>query len=116
LSSVVVKSIDEGAVRRAVDRYAADLLATRPNVEEIVVFGSFERGTFAPGSDVDVLIVLSSAETPVRDRVPDFLPSRFPVPLDLFPYTRQELSDLAGSPVVAAAAASRWRYRRAIDA
>ena len=37
------------------DRYAAQLLA-RPDVQEVVVFGSFERGTYAPGSDLDVLI------------------------------------------------------------
>ena len=41
MRGVVVKSIDEAAVRRAMDAYAARLLATHPEVEEIVVFGSF---------------------------------------------------------------------------
>jgi hypothetical protein len=112
LSSVVVKSIDERAVRRAMDAYAARLLATRPDVEEIVVFGSFEWGTWAPGSDLDVFIVLTAADRPVHERIPDLLPGAFPVGLDLFPYTRDEIAERAPSALLAAVAASRWRYRR----
>ncbi len=112
MDSVVVKSVDEAAVRRAADEYAARLLSSRVEVEEIVVFGSFADGTWAPGSDLDVLIVLTSANSPVRDRIPDLLPRTFPVPVDLFPYTREELRERAGSPILAAAGASRWRYRR----
>ncbi len=115
MASVVVKSVDEEAVRRAADEYAAMVLATRPDVVEIVVFGSFANGTYAPGSDLDLLIVLESANRPVRDRILDLLPKRFPVPVDLFPYTRDELRDRADSPIVAAANASRWRYRRTGD-
>ncbi len=40
MSSVVVKSVDIGAVRRATDVYAARLLAERPEVEEIVMGGN----------------------------------------------------------------------------
>jgi predicted nucleotidyltransferase len=111
---VVVKSVDAAAVRAAADRYAADLLAARPDVEEIVVFGSFENGTWSPGSDLDVLVVLSSADKPVRDRIAPLLPVRFPVPVDLFPFTRAELADRAASPLMAAIVASRWRYGRDI--
>jgi predicted nucleotidyltransferase len=112
LSSVVVKSVDEARVRRAVDEYAQRLLSTRDDVEEIVVFGSFERGNYAPGSDVDLFIVLSRALQPVRERIPDLLPASFPVGIDLFPYTRKEMAALAPSPILAAVEASRWRYRR----
>ena len=75
MGSVVIKSIDEAGVRRAVDAYAADILRTRPDVEEIVVFGSFAKGTWAPGSDVDLFIVLTAAVTPLspcyhRDTAP----------------------------------------------
>lgn len=111
MSSVVVKSVDEGAVRRAMDRYAAELLE-RPDVEEVVVFGSFELGTYAPGSDLDVLIVLSRADRPPRDRAEDLRPRRFPVPLDLFPFTRDELIARRDAPFVKALEASSWRYRR----
>ena len=112
MDSVVIKSVDAAAVRDAADRYAAVLLAARADVEEIVVFGSFENGTWAPGSDLGVLVVLSAADAPVRDRVAGLLPDRFPVPVDVFPFTREELYARAGSPMMTAIAASRWRYAR----
>lgn len=115
MGSVVIKSIDEAGVRRAVDAYAADILRTRPDVEEIIVFGSFAKGTWAPGSDVDLFIVLTAAVTPPRDRIPDFLPGAFPVGVDIFPYTRDEMAGLAPSPLLDAVRASRWRYRRGTE-
>ena len=112
MTSVVVKSIDEGRVRRAVDEYAARVFATRPDVEEIVVFGSFEQGTYAPGSDLDLFVVLSGSDSAVMDRIVDLLPGAFPVGVDLFPYTREEVASLAPSPLLDAVERSRWRYRR----
>jgi hypothetical protein len=53
------------------------------------------------------------ADRPVRDRIPELLPGAFPVGLDLFPYTRDELAARAGSPLLAEAMASPWRCRRA---
>lgn len=94
------------------DAWARRLLAERAEVEEVVVFGSFEQDTYAPGSDLDVLIVLAHAAEPARDRVPALLPGAFPVPVDVFPFTREELDARRGSPVVVAAGKSRWRYLR----
>ncbi len=112
LSGVVVKSVDEAAVRRAMDAYAARLLAAHPQIEEIVVFGSFAEGTWAPGSDLDVFVVLSHSDKPVRDRIPNLLPGAFPVGVDLFPYTREEVAARVPSPLLDAVARSRWRYAR----
>ncbi len=93
-------------------QYAEHLLSTRPDVEEVVVFGSFADGTYAPGSDIDVLIILRSSDKPVWDRIAEFLPGAFPVGLDLFPYTRSELALREASSMTAAFRGSRWRYRR----
>ena len=112
LSGVVIKSVDEAAVRRAMDDYAARLLAGHPEVEEIVVFGSFAEGNWAPGSDLDIFIVLSHSPRAVRDRIPDLLPGAFPVGVDLFPYTREEIAARTPSPLLEAVARSRWRYTR----
>lgn len=112
MSSVVVKWVDAAAVRRAVDAYAARLLSSRPDVEEVVVFGSFEKGDYAPGSDVDVFVILASADKPVRERVPELLPGAFPVGVDVFPFTREEMESLSPSPLLDAVRSSRWRYRR----
>lgn len=94
MSSVVVKSLDREAVRRAVEDFAARIYATRPEVERIIWFGSWVHGTPTPGSDVDLCLVLTHSEKAFRDRIPDYLPFGFPVGLDLFPYTREELARL----------------------
>jgi predicted nucleotidyltransferase len=95
-----------------VDLYAKELVANHPEVEEAIVFGSFESDTYAPGSDLDVFIVLRHATDSPRDRVSRFLPEKFPVPLDVFPFTRREMAELGDSPLLAAVQKSNWRYRR----
>jgi predicted nucleotidyltransferase len=112
LSSILVKSVDPAKIRRSVDEYARRLFAEHPEVEEIVVFGSFAKGTYAAGSDVDILIVLSDSDRPFRDRIPELLPGAFPVGLDLFPYTRAEIASRLSPGFLAAIEASDWRYRR----
>ena len=112
MTTVVVKSVDRERVRRSMDAYARRLFEEFDEVDEIIVFGSFETGNYAPGSDLDLLIVLSRSARPIRDRIPIYMPDEFPVPVDLFPLTRTELADRAPSPVLKAAGASRWRYIR----
>jgi predicted nucleotidyltransferase len=112
LSSVEIKSVDAGLVRQRMDEYASAILAGHPEVEEVVVFGSFANGTFAPGSDLDVFLVLSRSDKPVWERLPDYLPGSFPVGLDLFPFTRDEIQRRRPSSLLDVVDLSRWRYRR----
>jgi hypothetical protein len=112
LNFVLVISVDPAKVRRSVDEYAKRLFAEHPEVEEVVVFGSFAKGNYAPGSDVDILIVLSGSARPFRDRIPELLPGAFPVGLDLFPYTRAEIASRLSPGFPAAVQASGWRYLR----
>lgn len=94
------------------DTYAARLLAEHTEVEEIVVFGSFAEGNWAPGSDLDVFVVLTHSPRAIRDRIPDLLPGAFPVGVDLFPFTRDEIAARTPSSLLTAVARSRWRYAR----
>ena len=110
--SVEIKSVDEEKIRRCVDEYARKLFAKHPEVEEVVVFGSFANGNYAPGSDVDVFILLTRSSKSVRERIPDYLPGPFPVGVDLFPYTKDEIKSLGSSPILVAVRKSKWRYRR----
>lgn len=112
MSSVVIKSVDAAEVRRRTDQYARDLLASDPSVEEIVVFGSFANDTYAPGSDLDLFFVLRCADDSPRDRIPRYRPDKFPVPVDVFAFTRAEMAELAPSSLLSAVEKSRWRYRR----
>ena len=93
-ASLVVKSNNRAAVERAVRAWARQISERRPEVRRIIWFGSRVTGTPAPGSDVDVCVVLAHADKPFRDRLGDYLPYGFPVGVDLFPYTEAELERL----------------------
>ena len=93
-ASLVVKSNNEAAVERAVRGWAERIGAQRSEVRRIVWFGSRVNGTPSPGSDVDVCLVLARSDKPFRERAADYLPVGFPVGLDLFPYTAEELERL----------------------
>lgn len=91
MSTVKVTYLDRDAVGRALNAHVSDLTTRHPEIEEIVLFGSMVTGTPVPGSDVDLLVVLTTSDRRFIDRIPAFLPSRFPVDVDVFPYTREEL-------------------------
>ena len=102
MSTVKITYFDSEAVWRAVDEYVRTLAARYPELEEVTVFGSLVRGTAVPGSDVDLMIVLSASDRPFLGRISEFLPSGFPVGVDVFPYTRDEIERMraAGNPLV----------------
>lgn len=89
-----MKSNNEAEVERAVRGWAEGIGARRSEVSRIVWFGSRVNGIPSPGSDVDVCLVLARSAKPFRERAADYLPLGFPVGLDLFPYTVEELERL----------------------
>lgn len=84
------------------DEHVRTLVAHHPEVDEVILFGSVVSGTPVPGSDVDLLLILSSSDRSFLDRIPTFLPGRFPVGMDVFPYTRAEIERMraAGNPLI----------------
>lgn len=94
MSSVVIKSIDRSLIDRAVSSYVARLRAEHPEVKRVIWFGSWVNGLPTPGSDVDLCLILSFADKPMRDRIPDYLQVGFPVGIELFPYTGKEFEEL----------------------
>lgn len=112
MSFVEIRSVDVDRVRSKMNEYAEWVFDTHPEVLEIVVFGSFADGTYAPGSDLDVFLLLKESEKDVWDRVSDYLPGAFPVGLDLFPYTETEAEARRPSILLDAVERSTWRYRR----
>ncbi len=94
MSSAVIKSIDRNSIKQAVASFAAQTRQKHPEVERIIWFGSWVNGLPSPGSDVDLCLILSSSDKPVRDRISDYLPLGFPVGVDLFAYTRDEFERL----------------------
>lgn len=94
LSSVVIKSVDREQIKKAVSSFAARLRDQYPEVERVIWFGSWVSGLPAPGSDVDLCLILSASDKPPRDRVSEYLPLGFPVGVDLFAYTKAEFRRL----------------------
>ncbi|KPK01876.1 MAG: DNA polymerase III subunit beta [Anaerolineae bacterium SG8_19] len=86
LNSVIIKSIDRELIKQAVESFVARLREDHPEVERVIWFGSWVTGLPAPGSDVDLCLILSSSDKPPRDRISDYLPVGFPVGVDLFVY------------------------------
>jgi predicted nucleotidyltransferase len=95
LNSVIFKSTDRELIKKAVQLYAAQLRKEHPEIERIIWFGSWVTGLPAPGSDVDLCLILSKSDKPARDRMSDYLPLGFPVGVDLFAYTHEEFERLS---------------------
>jgi len=86
--------VDERALRERLEAIAAQIRAKHPEVEEVILFGSFVRGDFTPGSDVDVAILLSTDGEPFLQRADRFLDAFSDLPLDvnLLVYAREEIN------------------------
>lgn len=79
-------------------------LASRPEVEAVVLFGSSATGRAVPGSDL--LIVLREDVRPFLDRLPDYVPADVPLPRDVFPDPRAAVE--AGQPRAGEALRTGW--------
>ena len=76
-------------------RSAARALALRyPEVQEVWLFGSLARGDAVPGSDADVLVVLSKTDESFLDRSPRYALAGCRIGVDLLAYTRSELNSM----------------------
>ena len=92
--SVKIRYLDKPGIKKAIERLAEELPQRHPEIEKIYLFGSFARDEAVPGSDVDILIVLTDSCLPFRDRIMKYMPSSFPVGIDVFPYTRWEMETM----------------------
>ncbi len=77
-------------LRMAVEK----LTHKHPEIEEVWLFGSLARGEAMPGSDADLLLVLTSSDYSFRDRYAVYQPDFPGVGVDVFAYTRAELAQM----------------------
>ena len=94
-TGVRVFSVDKERVVAAVERWVASLRSRHPEIERVIWFGSWAHGTPHPGSDVDLCIVLTESEKSYRERLEIYAPEGMPFDVEVFPYTRAELDELA---------------------
>lgn len=94
LSSSVLIWPDRNRVDQAVRQWAAQMASRRPEVLRIGYFGSYARGDWGVGSDVDLLIVVERAEASPERRAVGWDTSALPVPADVVVLTWAEWQDL----------------------
>jgi uncharacterized protein len=76
----------DGAARAWADRQAA----AREGVAAIGYFGSYARRDHGPGSDLDLVAIVSTSARPFIERACEWDLRGIPVPADLLVYTRDE--------------------------
>jgi len=92
--SVKVTYFDKEAVWQALRELAPRLAEDHPEILRIAVFGSLARDEAVPGSDVDLLIVLRDSDLAFPDRFNRYRPDRFPVGVEVFAYTEEEIEEM----------------------
>jgi len=97
LTSSVLKWPPARQVDEAVRALALRLAAVHPELERFGYFGSYARGDWGVGSDVDLLAIVSRSDRPFPERPLEFDVSGLPVPADLLVYTRAEWENALGS-------------------
>jgi predicted nucleotidyltransferase len=90
LNSSVFKWPNHREVNHAVREWAAAAIQRYSGIVAIGYFGSYARGDWGVGSDVDLLAVVTSAEEPFERRCLAWDLSPLPVPAQLLVYTVDE--------------------------
>jgi uncharacterized protein len=81
-------------VEEAVTGWARDLSRLMPDLAAVGVFGSYARGDWGVGSDVDLILVVDKSSSPFGCRTVPSGSRRLPVPADHLIYTSDELATL----------------------
>jgi len=96
-SSVLTRP-DPATVKAAVRHWAEQMSAAHGDIVAIGWFGSYPRGTWGVGSDVDLVVVLRESPQPFERRAVRFDTTPLPVPADLLVYTRAEWTRVSAGP------------------
>ncbi len=95
LHSPVLRWPDAQTVRRALDVWLEQALSAHPQVLRIGYFGSYARGDWGVGSDLDLVVIVPASDRPFTERPRDWDVTTLPVPTDVLVYTQKEWEELA---------------------
>ena len=70
-------------------------VAKNNHISYLALFGSYARGDWGVGSDLDLVVIVDDAELSPVERRRRYEPTHVPVPADVWVYTRSEWSALA---------------------
>ncbi len=94
LSSSVLAWPKKSRIESALKEWALELGPRSPDVLAIGYFGSYARGDWGVGSDLDLLVVVEQSDAPFERRASRLQTESLPVPVDPFVYTQSEFTDL----------------------
>lgn len=95
LNSSVLKWPDAQTVHQAVRQWARESSLAHPEMIRAGYFGSYARGEWGVGSDLDLVILVDRAEDPFERRAARWDTTSLPVPADVLVYTLLEWESLA---------------------
>jgi len=81
---------DAATVDAAARRWAEALRRAESRVAAVGYFGSYARGDWGVGSDLDLVVIVERAAEPFQRRAARWDATGLPVPVDLLVYTREE--------------------------
>lgn len=90
LNSSVLKWPNAQTVDHAIRDWANRIAQTHPGVQRIGYFGSYARGDWGVGSDLDVLVIVDQTPMPFERRAVEWDTTELPVPTDVLVYTLEE--------------------------
>jgi predicted nucleotidyltransferase len=89
-TSSVLRWPDRGSVVAALEAWAAREACRHPGLLRLGYYGSYARGNWGVGSDVDLIAIVEEAADPFEGRALAWDLLDLPVPADLVVYTREE--------------------------
>ena len=114
LSSSVLRWADPETVDAAARLWAQKVVQDRQDVLRIGYFGSYARGDWGVGSDLDLIIIVGSSRQPFLRRSSEWDVTDLPVPVDALVYTEEEWLSLSGGRFYQTVMREAvWIYQRA---
>ena len=97
-NSPLIRWPDRTVVERALCAWAEEAGRDRPELRHVGYFGSYARGDWGVGSDLDVVLIVSAAAAPFHERAAEWDMLPLPVPVDLLVYTPLEWTSVIAQP------------------
>lgn len=95
LNSSVLKWPDAKEVDAAARQWAEEAVKSKQNVLAICYFGSYARGDWGVGSDLDLIVIVESSSQPFIRRSVEWNATELPVPADVMVYTKEEWQSIS---------------------
>jgi uncharacterized protein len=90
LTSSVLKWPDRTTAEKALREWAEREVMARADLLRLGYFGSYARGDWGVGSDLDIIAVVGESSEPFERRSESWDLSGLPVPAEILIYTREE--------------------------